>query len=107
VINAGGVKVHPKTIETALLKLPTVLDAAAFGVPDEVGMTRIWTAVVALARIDDAVLKAFCRRALPDVPLRTIVQVKVLPRNENGKVLRAPLVDMALRIQRQAVGQAP
>nr|WP_294553284.1 fatty acid--CoA ligase family protein [uncultured Rhodopila sp.] len=101
VINAGGVKVHPQVIESALLKLPTVLDAAAFGVPDAMGVTRIWAAIVARSRIDDAVLNAFCRHALPGIAPRTILQMKALPRNENGKVLREHLVDIGLHETRQ------
>jgi acyl-coenzyme A synthetase/AMP-(fatty) acid ligase len=101
VINAGGVKVHPQVIESVLLKLPTVLDAAAFGVPDAMGVTRIWAAIVARSRIDDAVLNAFCRHALPGIAPQTILQIKALPRNENGKVMREQLVDIGLHAIRQ------
>ena len=96
VINAGGVKVHPHVIESALMKLPTVLDAAAFGVPDALGVTRIWAAIVARSRIDDAVLNAFCRHALPGIAPHTILQMKALPRNQNGKLRRDQLVDIGL-----------
>nr|WP_294526160.1 class I adenylate-forming enzyme family protein [uncultured Rhodopila sp.] len=101
VINAGGVKVHPQVIESALLKLPLVVDAAAFGVPDATGVTRIWAAIVARSRIDDAVLNAFCRHALPGISPQTILQMKALPRNENGKVRREQLVDIGLHANRR------
>lgn len=94
-INSGGVKVSPHTIEAVLLTLPMVVDAAAFGVPDAEGIEQIWAAIVARTRIDDAVLNAFCQRALGGMSPRFIMQVKALPRNENGKVLRERLVELA------------
>lgn len=96
-INRGGTKVSPRVIEQALLSLPTVIDAAAFGVPDASGLEQIWAAIVARARIDDTVLNAFCQRALPGISPTTILQMAALPRNENGKLLREQLVAIALR----------
>ncbi len=100
VINAGGVKIHPEVIETALAAMPGIRDAAAFGVPDETGITRIWAAIVADTPIDDAALTAYCLRHLADIPMETIIQVAALPRNENGKPVRARLVEAALQMQR-------
>ncbi|MBS0644546.1 MAG: long-chain fatty acid--CoA ligase [Proteobacteria bacterium] len=102
VINAGGTKVHPQVIEAALLKLPTVLDAAAFGVPDATGVTRIQAAIVARTHIEDAVLSAFCQRMLGPLAPVGILQMKALPRNESGKILRDRLVDIALELMHTA-----
>lgn len=101
VINAGGVKVNPVSIERVLTSLPTVDDAAVFGVPDATGLIQIWAAIVAKSRIDDEVLNSFCRHALPSTPPRTILQMKTLPRNENGKVMREQLVDLAVQVMRR------
>ncbi|HEY1933531.1 MAG TPA: class I adenylate-forming enzyme family protein [Acetobacteraceae bacterium] len=106
-IDAGGFKVSPRVIEDALLALPLVTDAAAFGVPDGTGIEQIWAAIVARTRIDDTVLNAFCRRALPGMSPKIIVQVKALPRNENGKLLRDALVALAMRIARDDHAAAP
>lgn len=97
-INAGGQKVHPHIIEQALLKLPTVLEAAAFGVPDASGVIRVQAAIVARAPIEQAVLSAFCQRALGPLAPVGILQMKALPRNVNGKVLRERLVDVAMHL---------
>ncbi len=106
VINAGGVKVHPEIIEAALLKLPTVLDAAAFGVPDATGVTRIQAAIVARTQIENAVLNDFCRVALGSVAPVGIMQMKALPRNEAGKIMREQLVDLALRMMHERIDGA-
>ena len=101
VINSGGVKVSAETIERALLQLPTVLDAAAFGVPDASGIERVWAAIVARTQIDDTVLAAFCARMLPGKTPDIIVQLKALPRGANGKVRRDMLRDMARELGRR------
>ncbi|MFO1025885.1 MAG: long-chain fatty acid--CoA ligase [Acetobacteraceae bacterium] len=101
-INAGGQKVHPHIIEQALLKLPTVLEAAAFGVPDSSGVVRIQAAIVARAPIEDAVLITFCQRALGPIAPVGILQMKALPRNANGKILRERLADTAMRLMHEA-----
>ncbi|MBS0644543.1 MAG: long-chain fatty acid--CoA ligase [Proteobacteria bacterium] len=106
IINAGGVKVHPHVIESALLKLPTVLDAAAFGVPDRAGVVQIHAAIVARARIEDAVLTAFCQHALKQIMPVAILQMRELPRNDNGKIMRETLVDLALRMRNQHAANA-
>ena len=97
VINAGGVKIHPHIIESVLLKLPTVLDAAAFGVPDPAtGVVQVHAAIVSRTVIEEPVLRDLCTRVLGTAVLSGILQVKALPRNENGKVKREQLVDLAL-----------
>ena len=45
VINLGGDKVNPETIEAVLASFPGVLHAAAFGRPDDLGVERIWAFV--------------------------------------------------------------
>jgi acyl-CoA synthetase (AMP-forming)/AMP-acid ligase II len=99
-INAGGNKVAPQVIEDVLLSLPQVTDAAAFGVPDNLGAVQIWAAIVADARVETAVLKAICRERLAEKSPKFILQVKALPRNANGKVLRDELVKFAMTHQR-------
>jgi acyl-coenzyme A synthetase/AMP-(fatty) acid ligase len=99
-INAGGNKVAPQVIEDVLLSLPQVTDAAAFGVPDSVGAVQIWAAIVADTRVETAVLSAICRERLAEKSPKFILQVKALPRNANGKVVRDELVKFAMAHQR-------
>jgi acyl-coenzyme A synthetase/AMP-(fatty) acid ligase len=95
VINAGGVKVSPQVIEDVLLAIPDVAEAAAFGVPDRLGVVQIWAAIVAPRPIPQATLQAACRVGLAGRAPRMIVQIKALPRNANGKVMREALVQAA------------
>ena len=100
-INHGGMKISPVPIEAALLRLPGVLDAAAFGMLDTAGIEQVWAAIAVRGRIDDAVLNAFCARALPTMAPKIILQMPALPRNENGKVVRRKLVELAAQMQRE------
>ena len=97
-INAGGDKISPHRIEKGLLAIPGVTDAAAFGVPDAAGLTMVWAAITSGAPIEDAVLDAFCDRLPSYMAPRIVLQLEELPRNENGKIRRQALVDLALRL---------
>lgn len=94
-INAGGNKVNPVVVETVLSTLPQVTEAAAFGVPDRMGVVQIWAAIVSATPVDMAVLQALCREKLADKAPKFILQVKGLPRNANGKIVRTELIRFA------------
>ena len=95
VINAGGRKVAPATVENVLLTIPDVLEAAAFGVPDALGVTRIWAAMVARRPVPSAEVTTTCRSKLGiDAPV-FVLQLNRLPRNPNGKILREELIKIA------------
>ena len=91
-INAGGNKISPRVIEDILLSVPDVTEAAAFGVPDRMGVIQIWAAIVASRTIPLADLTATCHAKLPGRAPKYIVQMQALPRNQNGKVLKEELV---------------
>jgi acyl-coenzyme A synthetase/AMP-(fatty) acid ligase len=99
VINSGGIKVNPVVIEDVLRSLPHVTDAAAFGVPDSMGVMRIWAAIVADVRVETAALNSVCHARLVEKSPKFILQVKGLPRNANGKVMREELVKFAMTQQ--------
>ncbi|MBS0644553.1 MAG: hypothetical protein JSS43_32200 [Proteobacteria bacterium] len=60
---------------------------------------------MARTQIEMAVLRDFCRVALGASAPVGIVQMKALPRNENGKIMRERLVDLTLHLMRQAAGE--
>jgi long-chain acyl-CoA synthetase len=93
-ILSGGVNIYPAEVETALVEDPDVVDAAVFGLPDE-RMGQKVHAVVELrsgARRDaEALLTRLAERLADYKRPRTVEFVDVLPREENGKVMKARL----------------
>jgi acyl-CoA synthetase (AMP-forming)/AMP-acid ligase II len=95
VINQGGRKVSPHLIEEVVLAVAGVREAAAFGVPDDSGVTRAWVAIVPEGAVDMAALRAACRERLKVGARLSVLKVPALPRNDAGKVLRNELRRMA------------
>ena len=93
-IISGGVNIYPAEVETALVEDPDVVDAAVFGLPDE-RMGQKVHAVVELrpgAPADaEALLERLVSRLADFKRPRAIEFVDVLPRQENGKVVKARL----------------
>lgn len=94
-INSGGVKISPHAIEDVLLTLTEVTEAAAFGVPDEMGIEQIWAAIVATTPVEAGRLNALCQQRLGGSAPKFVLQMKGLPRNENGKIRREELARFA------------
>ncbi len=96
-INRGGLKVFPGSVEDVLVAADGVREAAVVGVPDDRVGEVPWAFV---ARTDDALtedqLIAWCRERLTPyrVPVR-VVFVDALPRNAVGKVVKR---DLTLRM---------
>lgn len=92
-INRGGFKIYPAEVENVLLGHPHVIEAAVVGRPCPVLSER----VVAFLRLDKPVsadeLRRLCAEQLSDykVPEHFLFQDDPLPRNANGKLLKAPL----------------
>jgi long-chain acyl-CoA synthetase len=93
-ILSGGVNIYPAEVESALAEDPDVVDAAVFGLPDE-RMGQLVHAVVELrpgARRDaEALLGRLATRLADYKRPRAVEFVDVLPRQENGKVMKARL----------------
>lgn len=91
-LKVSGHRISPTEVETALVTLPGVLEAAVFGIPDEhLGQTII-ACLVLEPGSDVEALPMLCRRQLPVhmVPAH-LVCVDTLPRNGNGKLDRGRL----------------
>jgi len=104
-ILSGGVNVYPAEVETALAEDDDVVDAAVFGLPDPRMGQRVH-AVVELrpgARRDaDALLGRLASRLADFKRPRTIEFVDELPREPNGKVLKARLREERARAEEEA-----
>lgn len=96
IIDLGGDKISPETIEAVLSSHPGVVHAAAFGHPNTLGIEEVWAAVVASGPLDTEMVRKFCMGKLPaeHVPAR-ILSVPELPRSASGKIDRRRLLDLA------------
>jgi len=93
-INRGGEKVYCVEVEEALCGHPGVLEAAVVGLPDPVYGERVKACVVPRpgARLDGADLRAWTRQRLARFKVPEVVEIlEALPRNPNGKVMKALL----------------
>lgn len=90
----GGKKVAPREVDEALLALPGVREAAAFGVPHPSLGEDLWAAVVAEpgSHLDTGEMRRvpLDRLARDKVPSEIVV-VGQLPRGNSGKVQRSQL----------------
>jgi acyl-CoA synthetase (AMP-forming)/AMP-acid ligase II len=92
VLNLGGDKVSPRTIEDTLTRFYGIREAAAFTVPNELGIDEVWALIVHEGTLNEEALRKQCRETLAQthVPVRFISVVEI-PRNANGKVDRDQL----------------
>ena len=95
-IKRGGLMVHAQEVERVIASHEAVLEAAVVGLPSaELGET-----VGAFVRLKGEVtqkdLIAFCRAHLAPYKIpASVTFVEALPRNANGKVVKADLVKLA------------
>jgi long-chain acyl-CoA synthetase len=94
-INRGGENVYCVEVENALIGAPGVGEVAVVGVPDPMMGEKVGAVIVPLpgAAVDPEAVVAYAREHLADfkVPQFIAVRGEPLPRNPNGKVLKAPL----------------
>jgi acyl-coenzyme A synthetase/AMP-(fatty) acid ligase len=97
ILNLGGVKVRPEMVEETLTAFSSVDQAAVFAVPNSLGVDEVWALIVPKSPFDEKALRTYCEQRLPLAawPAR-IVAVDQLPRNQNGKIDRLRLKDVAM-----------
>lgn len=98
-IKSYGHRVSSYEIEAGVLELPEVVAAAAIGMPDLVRgeAIRVYVTLRTDSQISPEAIITHCRQrmALHMVP-QTVVVLKNLPLNDNGKVLKSVLRQQAL-----------
>jgi acyl-CoA synthetase (AMP-forming)/AMP-acid ligase II len=96
-INRGGENVYCVEVENALIGAPGVGEVAVVGVPDAMMGEKVGAVIVPLpgAAVEPGAVVEYARGHLADfkVPQYILVRPEPLPRNPNGKVLKAPLRD--------------
>jgi long-chain acyl-CoA synthetase len=94
-INRGGENVYCVEVENALIGAPGVGEVAVVGVPDAMMGEKVGAVIVPLpgAAVEPGAVVEYARGHLADfkVPQYILVRPEPLPRNPNGKVLKAPL----------------
>jgi long-chain acyl-CoA synthetase len=97
-INRGGENVYSVEVENALIGAPGVGEVAVVGVPDSMMGEKVGAVIVPLpgASVDPEAVVSYAREHLADykVPQFVAVRAEPLPRNPNGKVLKAPLREL-------------
>jgi acyl-CoA synthetase (AMP-forming)/AMP-acid ligase II len=92
IINVGGNKINPETIEAVLLSHSGVVRAGAFCRSNADGVDEVWSVVTCANDLNLDELRAYCARELPPlfVPVH-IVRVADIPRNDMGRIIRTKL----------------
>lgn len=93
----GGFKVFSAEVENVLSSAPGVIEAAVVPSPDPVLGERSHAFVYVEPGVAPETVRDFCRQRLADykVPDYVTVQTEPLPRNLNGKLMKAPLRERA------------
>jgi long-chain acyl-CoA synthetase len=95
-IVSGGENVYSTEVEEVIYQHPAVLEAAAFGVPDEKWGEAVWAVVVPREthhNIDPNEIIEFCRERIAGykVPKGIDLRSEALPKSGPGKVLKREL----------------
>jgi len=105
-INRGGENVYCVEVENALIGAPGVGEVAVVGVPDAMMGEKVGAVIVPLpgATVDQDAVLTYARSHLADfkVPQFIAVRSDPLPRNPNGKVLKASLRKTAFETEAPA-----
>lgn len=92
-INRSGFKVYCVELENVIQRHPGVIEVAAVAAPCPVLGERVHVFVHATEPVDTEAVRALCRRTLADYKTPDFITVSAtpLPRNLNGKLVKAPL----------------
>jgi acyl-CoA synthetase (AMP-forming)/AMP-acid ligase II len=98
VLNLGGDKISPETIERILNQFPGITEAAAVAVPNAYGNNEVYALVVVGDKVDEQALRTYGAAQIPRpfAPIEYLI-VDDLPHNEMGKLDRARLHQMVAR----------
>jgi acyl-CoA synthetase (AMP-forming)/AMP-acid ligase II len=95
VLNIGGIKTAPETLEEKIAKLRGITGAAVLSLPNENGIEELAVAVEMKDDVRLSDVEPELRRLLGEFyPVGSILAVAKLPCNENGKVRRGLLADL-------------
>ena len=94
VIVTGGLNVYPKEVEAALAAAPGVTDVAVIGMPSDRLGEEVTAFVVAPEESTRGILESAERSLAPFKRPKRLIFVRMIPRNDMGKVNRDQLTKM-------------
>jgi len=108
IINRGGVKIAPETIEEFAKTLGGIRDAAAVGVLSPLGIEQVWLGIVVDPTVDIEMptLYAAFREKMPNTVPDRIHVVHEIPRNTLGKIVRRDLQRLLAEVELTTTGTA-
>jgi acyl-CoA synthetase (AMP-forming)/AMP-acid ligase II len=99
VLNLGGDKISPESIELVLGQFPGVAEAAVIAIPNIYGNNEICAVIASHAKLDDHAVRAHGEAQIPRpfAPVKYLF-VETLPHNEMGKLDRRRLQEMIQKL---------
>jgi acyl-CoA synthetase (AMP-forming)/AMP-acid ligase II len=95
-LNIGGNKYAPETLEEVALSCAGIRDAAAFSVPDRLGVETPWIAVVRGEDHRPGELVGKLQARWPQLGNLEVVTTAAIPRNQMGKIDRLKLREQGI-----------
>lgn len=93
VLNLSGVKISPERVEEIALNFG-LAECAAFPYMDNKGIKRLALAFVPNEEFNLALLQERFSKELTSISIAKFIEVKEIPRNENGKIPRSNLANI-------------
>jgi acyl-CoA synthetase (AMP-forming)/AMP-acid ligase II len=107
-LNLGGVKLDPRSIERVIEALPGVRASVALAVPSSAGVPMLVAVIVADGPVNAEAIKRVCRAHLGSSAAPSfIVAAPRLPRDHGGQVVRQGLVALVAAALGVSAGAGP
>jgi acyl-coenzyme A synthetase/AMP-(fatty) acid ligase len=95
-IKRGGLMIHAQEVEYVLSLHDSVVEAAVVGIPNGANDEDVVAFIVARGPLDAPAILRHCRQNLAGYKVpQKVVAVEAMPRNTNGKVVKADLRKLA------------
>ncbi|MVX65045.1 AMP-binding protein [Clostridium chromiireducens] len=91
IIKSGGNRISPKEIENIIIQIPSVIEAAVIGTPDDILGEAIKAFIVLNNKdleVNEKFIIEYCKANLPSYKVpKYVVFLDALPKNSSGKVM--------------------
>ncbi|RII34000.1 AMP-dependent synthetase [Clostridium chromiireducens] len=91
IIKSGGNRISPKEIENIIIQIPSVIEAAVIGTPDDILGEAIKAFIVLNNKdleVNEKFIIEYCKANLPSYKVpKHVVFLDALPKNSSGKVM--------------------